>query len=101
MNIKTIGHESEHNLWLVAVLFFDADADVDIVSEAIVAHNLLTVNTALTYNKKTYTAKTNSKGVATFKITKLTKKGKYTATIKYAGSSYYNAKTVKPKITVK
>ena len=55
----------------------------------------------ITVNKKTYTAKTNSKGVATFKLTKLTKKGKYTATVKYAGSKYYNAKTVKPKITVK
>lgn len=50
---------------------------------------------------KTYTAKTNIKGVATFKLTKLTKKGKFTATVKYAGSKYYNAKTVKPKITVK
>ena len=60
-------------------------------------------NTKLTLkvNKKTYTAKTNAKGQATFKITKLTKKGKHTATIKYAGSKYYNAKTVKAKITVK
>ena len=55
----------------------------------------------LNVNKKTYTAKTNSKGVATFKLTKLTKKGKYTATVKYGGNSYYYAKTVKPKITVK
>ncbi len=52
-------------------------------------------------NKKIYTAKTNSKGVATFKITKLTKKGKYAATVKYAGSKYYNTKSVKVKITVK
>ena len=52
-------------------------------------------------NKKTFTAKTNSKGVATFKLTKLTKKGKYTAVVKYAGDKYYNAKSVKPKITVK
>lgn len=55
----------------------------------------------ITVNKKTYTAKTNSKGVATFKLTKLTKKGKYTAVVKYAGNSYYLAKTVKPKITIK
>ncbi|WP_407410906.1 C1 family peptidase [Methanobrevibacter sp.] len=55
----------------------------------------------LKINGKTYTAKTNSKGKATFKITKLAKKGKFTATIKYAGSTYYNAKTVKAKITVK
>ena len=65
--------------------------------------NKVMKNTKVTLkvNKKTYTAKTNSKGQATFKITKLTKKGKYTATVKYAGNGYYNAKTVKPKITVK
>lgn len=50
---------------------------------------------------KTYKATTNSKGKATFKITKLTKKGKYTAVVKFAGNSYYTAKTVKPKITIK
>ena len=49
---------------------------------------------------KIYTAKTNSKGKATFKITKLTKKGTYKAVIKYKGSPYYNkvTKTVKIKI---
>ena len=52
-------------------------------------------------NKKVYTAKTNSKGYATFKITKLSKKGKFTAYVKYAGSKYYNSKTVKAKILVK
>jgi len=50
---------------------------------------------------KTYTAKTNSKGRATFKITKLKKKGKYTATVKYAGNSYYMALSKSAKITVK
>ena len=65
--------------------------------------NKVMKNTKVTLkvNKKTYTAKTNSKGQATFKITKLTKKGKYTAVVKYGGNSYYAAKTVKPKITVK
>ena len=29
------------------------------------------------------------------------KKGSFTAVVKYAGDSYYNAKTVKPKIIVK
>ena len=55
----------------------------------------------LKVNGKTYSAKTNSKGQSTIKINKLTKKGKFTATIKYAGNKYYNAKTVKAKITVK
>ena len=55
----------------------------------------------LRVNKKTFTAKTNKKGVATFKITNLKKKGKFTATIKYAGSKYYNKVTKKVKITVK
>ena len=65
--------------------------------------NKVMKNTKVTIkvNKKTYTAKTNSKGVATFKITKLAKKGKYTATVKYAGNKYYNSKSVKVKITVK
>jgi len=65
--------------------------------------NKVMKNTKVTLkvNGKTYSAKTNTKGQATFKIIKLTKKGKFTATIKYAGSKYYNAKTVKAKITVK
>ena len=49
---------------------------------------------------KIYTAKTNSKGQATFKITKLTKKGKFTAAITYIGNKYYNKITKKTKITV-
>ena len=52
-------------------------------------------------NGKTYKATTNSKGKATFKITKLTKTGKFTATVKFAKTSYYNAVTKKVKITVK
>ena len=55
----------------------------------------------LKVNGKTYSAKTNTKGQATFKITKLTKKGKFTAIVKYGGSKFYNSKTVKPKITVR
>ncbi len=52
-------------------------------------------------NGKTYAAKTNSKGQATFKITKLTKKGKHPATITYKGNTYYNKLTKKVKITIK
>ena len=50
---------------------------------------------------KTYTATTNSKGKATFKINKLTKKGKHIATIKYNGNKYYNKISKKVKITIK
>ena len=56
---------------------------------------------SLKVNGKTYFSKTNAKGQATFKITKLAKKGNYGALVKYAGSKYYNAQTVKAKITVK
>ena len=50
---------------------------------------------------KTYKAKTNSKGKATFKITKLNKKGTFNALVKYKGSSYYQPSSQKVKITVK
>ena len=52
-------------------------------------------------NGITYTATTNSKGQATFAITKLTKKGTYNAVITYKGNKYYNKLTKKAKITVK
>ena len=57
--------------------------------------------TTLKVNGKTYKAKTNSKGKATFKITKLTKKGKFGAIVKFAGNNYYKATSKKVKITVK
>ena len=59
------------------------------------------VTLTLTINGKTYTAKTSKKGIATFKIKKLTKKGKYKTVISYAGSSIYNAVSKTVKITVK
>ena len=55
----------------------------------------------LKVNGVTYTATTNSKGQATFKIIKLTKKGTYIATITYNGNKNYNKITKKAKITVK
>ena len=50
---------------------------------------------------KTYTGKTNAKGQVTFKITKLNKKGKFTAAIKFAGDNTYKAASKNVKITIK
>ena len=51
-------------------------------------------------NKKTYSAKTSSKGIATIKV-KLTKKGTYKYTAKFAGDSTYKAASKTGKIKVK
>ena len=59
------------------------------------------VKLTLKVKGKTYKARTNAKGKATFKIKKLTKKGKYEATIKYNGNKYYNKVTKKVKIVIK
>lgn len=59
------------------------------------------VKVTIKVNGKTYSAVTDNYGKTTFKITKLTKKGKFTATIKYAGSKYFNALTKSVKITTK
>ncbi|MDO5832879.1 MAG: adhesin, partial [Methanobrevibacter sp.] len=53
----------------------------------------------LTVNGKTYSALTNAKGVAKFTI-KLTKKGKYTAKVKFAGDKTYKASSKSVKITI-
>ena len=54
----------------------------------------------LKLNGKTYTAKTDSKGKASFSL-KITKKGKFKATVKYAGDAVYKAYTKKANITIK
>ena len=59
------------------------------------------VKLTIKVGKKTYTAKTNAKGQATFKLKKLSKKGKYTAVVTYKGDKFYNKVTKKVKITVK
>ena len=58
-------------------------------------------NVTMKVKGKTYKATTNSKGKATFKITKLTKKGTFNARVKYKGSSYYRASSQLVKIKVK
>ena len=54
----------------------------------------------LKLNGKTYSAKTNSKGVVPFNV-KLTKKGTFKAMYRYSGSSNYKAVSKTVKITVK
>ena len=56
---------------------------------------------AIKVNGKTYSAKTNSKGQATIKITKLTKVGKFKATVKSAATACYKSVTKTVTITVK
>ena len=59
------------------------------------------VKVTIKIGKKTFKAKTNAKGKATFKIKKSTKKGKYKAVVKFKGNKYYNKATKKVKITIK
>ena len=63
--------------------------------------NKVMKNTLVTLkvNKKTFKAKTNSKGQAIFKITNLKKKGTFKATVTYKGDSYYN-KVIKKNVKI-
>ncbi len=54
----------------------------------------------LKINGKTYKATTDAKGKATFKISKLKKKGKYTATISLTDNPFYNDIIKKVKIRI-
>jgi hypothetical protein len=54
----------------------------------------------LKVNGKTYTAKTNAKGQATFSL-KITKKGKFTAKVSFAGDVTYEAASKSVKLTIK
>lgn len=51
-------------------------------------------------NKKTYSVKTNSKGVASFNV-KITKKGTYNAIYRFAGNSNLKSASKSVKITIK
>lgn len=72
-----------------------------IISPEIKSYKLIkNKKVTFTVNGKTYAATTNSKGVATVKIT-LNKKGTYKYTAKFEGDSLYNAVTKKAKLTIK
>ena len=58
------------------------------------------VKVTLKVNGKTFTAKTNANGKATFKIKKLTKKGTFISKVKFSGNYYYNTISKKVKIRV-
>ncbi len=53
----------------------------------------------ITVNKKTYTAKINKNGKVTFNLKKLTKRGKFKATLKFKGDDTY--KPCSKKVTIK
>ena len=53
----------------------------------------------ITVNGKTYSAKTNAKGVASLKLPSI-KKGVYTVKYKYAGNNLYKASSASNKLTV-
>ncbi|WP_407415031.1 Ig-like domain repeat protein [Methanobrevibacter sp.] len=55
----------------------------------------------LRVNGVTYSATTNANGKAIFKITKLSKKGTFTAAIKFKGNDYFNKAYKKVKIVTK
>ena len=59
------------------------------------------VRVILKIKNKNYKATTNAKGQATFKINKLTRKGKYNAKVIFNGNRYYNKAVKKVKIIVK
>ncbi len=59
------------------------------------------VRLVLKVGGKNYVAKTNARGIATFKITKLVKKGTFVASISYAGNSYYNKVIKKVRLYVR
>lgn len=52
-------------------------------------------------NGRVYFAKTNSKGIATFKLKKLNKKGNFKSYISFEGNQYYNAVTKSAVLKVK
>ena len=66
------------------------------------SRNNLVANKKVTFtvNGKTYTATTNSKGVASVKVS-LSSKKTYSFSVKFAGDSYYGAVTKSAKVSIK
>ncbi len=52
MNIKTIGHDLEHNVWLVASLFFSDDENVNITSRAVFENGCINSHASVEYDGK-------------------------------------------------
>ena len=66
-----------------------------------VYQSMKNIKVTLKVSGKKYSAKTNSKGQAFFKINKLKKKGKFKTTITFAGNAYYSKVTKTVRITVR
>jgi len=81
---------------------FKAKAKKKIVSVALLSGKTKVSSKviSLKINKKTYKAKTNKKGIAKIKV-KLSKKGKYSGVVKFAGDSSYDGSSKKIKLIVK
>ncbi|WP_458404230.1 Ig-like domain-containing protein [Methanobrevibacter sp.] len=62
---------------------------------------LKNVKVTLKIKGKTFSAKTNSKGQAVFKITKFTKKGTFNSVVNFQGNKYYKAVSKKVTINIK
>lgn len=62
---------------------------------------LKNVKVTLKIKGKTFSAKTNSKGQAVFKITKFTKKGTFKSVVNFQGNKYYKAVSKKVTINIK
>lgn len=54
MKINTVNHSLEHNVWLVASLFFKDNEDIDITSSAEYGDGFIASETSIKYNNEIY-----------------------------------------------